>query len=190
MTTSYYLAVDVGTSRTAAGIARQADDGTLSATPFPLGRHSDSAPSVVFVGEGGLLFGDAALRRGIAQPERLIREFKRRIGDEVPLLAGDQRFLPEQLYARTVAWVIESVSEREGARPDAISVAVPVTWTPFRVDLVTTALAREGWPEVDVIAEPVAAARHYESDRVVFVIRVGDIHPLVAAVVRGVVLVE
>ena len=80
----YLLAVDVGTSRTAASTARVTSDGGLVTAAFGLGRSSDSAPSAIFVADGELLFGEAAERRGLAQPERLVREFKRRIGDDVP----------------------------------------------------------------------------------------------------------
>lgn len=165
MTASFFLAIDVGTSRTAAATARAAADGTVAAAPFALGRNGDSAPSVIFVGDGELLFGDAAVRRGIAHPERFIREFKRRIGDDVPIIADDRRFPPEQLYARMVTWVIDTVTEREGRPPAAVSLAVPVTWTEFRTELVRSALAREGWGDIVLISEPVAAARHYEFER-------------------------
>ena len=165
MTASYFLSIDVGTSRTAAATARISPDGTVTATAFPLGRQTDSAPTLVFVGEGELLFGDAAARRGLAQPERLAREFKRRVGDEIPLLIGDRPFLPEQLYARTVAWVIATVTEREGGEPSGVSITVPVTWTDFRTELVHAALAAEGWRDVDIITEPEAAAFHYETER-------------------------
>src|SRR3546814_2292259 len=77
MNAPYFLAIDIGTSRTSAAIARSAPDGSLLATPFPLGRSSDNAPTVVFVADGELLFGDAAERRGHTQPDRLIREYKR-----------------------------------------------------------------------------------------------------------------
>lgn len=163
MTSSFFLAVDVGTSRTAAATVRTAADGTITAAPFPLGRHADSAPSVVFVADGELLFGDAAARRGIALPERLVREFKRRIGDETPIFAGDRRFTPEQLYALTVAWVIDTVTEREGRRPAEVSVTVPVTWGGHRRNLVSSALNRAGWRDVRLLSEPEAAARHYEA---------------------------
>jgi cell division ATPase FtsA len=160
---SYFLAVDVGTSRTAAATARFASDGSLVAAPFSLGRSSDSAPSAIFAADGELLFGEAAERRGLAQPDRLVREFKRRIGDDVPIVAGDQRFAPEELYARMVAWVVDAVAEREGGMPAGISVAVPVTWGGHRSGLVSAALARDISAEVQLISEPEAAARHYES---------------------------
>lgn len=160
---SYFLAVDVGTSRTAASTARFAADGSLLTAPFPLGRSSDSAPSAVFAADGELLFGESAERRGIAQPERLVREFKRRVGDDVPIRAGSDRFAAEDLYARTVAWVVDAVAEREGTRPAAIAVTIPVTWGGHRSGLVAAALSREIPGEIRLISEPEAAARHYES---------------------------
>ncbi|HWI31685.1 MAG TPA: Hsp70 family protein [Microbacterium sp.] len=163
MTKQYFLAIDVGTSRTAAAVARPSPEGTLQAVSFPLGRTSDSAPSAIFVTDSELLFGDAAERRGLTQPERMLRECKRRIGDEVPIVAGDRRFSPEELYALTVAWVVDVVSEREGHSPAAICVTVPVTWGRYRCELIESALARHDFAGVRLIPEPEAAARHYES---------------------------
>ncbi|MCC2034101.1 Hsp70 family protein [Microbacterium allomyrinae] len=111
----------------------------------------------------GLLFGEAAERRGLAQPERLVREFKRRIGDDVPVVVAGQRFAAEDLFARMVAWVVDAVSEREGVQPDAIIATVPVTWGDYRRSLVAAALAREVSCPVELVSEPVAAAWHYES---------------------------
>lgn len=165
MSTSYYLAVDVGTSRTAAATMRAAEH--AEPVSFPLGRHSDSAPSAVFVADGELLFGDAAARRAIAQPERVIREFKRRIGDDVPILAGDRRFAPEDVFAEVVTWVIDVVAEREGAPPSGVAVTVPVEWRGHRIDAVRGALARAGWKDVLLLTEPEAAARRYEASRAV-----------------------
>ncbi|PVE71248.1 Hsp70 family protein [Microbacterium testaceum] len=163
MATPYFLAIDVGTSRTAAAIARTAPDGALVAASLPLGRNADNTPTTVFVSDSGLLFGDAAERRGTAQPERLVREFKRRIGDDVPIVAGDRRFSPQDLYALMVGWVIGTAVEREGQHPAGIAVSVPVTWGEYRTRLVQDAVGRLGWNDVQVITEPEAAARHYES---------------------------
>ncbi len=163
MGTPYFLAIDVGTSRTAAATARSAPDGTLVAAPLPLGRNADSTPTTVFVADSGLLFGDAAERRGTAQPERLVREFKRRIGDDVPIVAADRRFSPQDLYALVVGWVIGTAVEREGQHPAGIAVSVPVTWGEYRTRLVQDSIGRLGWNDVHVITEPEAAARHYES---------------------------
>ena len=108
---SFLLAIDLGTSRIAAATARVAADGSILTAPFALGRKSDSIATVVFVGDDGdLAFGDVAERRGVAQPERLIREFKRSIGDEVPLMVGGRALRAEYLYAQTIAEVIRIVA--------------------------------------------------------------------------------
>ncbi|MFG6403994.1 Hsp70 family protein [Microbacterium sp. P04] len=128
-----------------------------------MGRSSDIAPTAVYVDEGELLFGDAAERRGASRPDRLVREFKRRVGDDVPIVAGDRRLAAEDLYAATVAWVIGVANEREGGHPAGIAITVPVSWGQHRRTLVADALAQRGWGEAELITEPEAAARHYES---------------------------
>ena len=80
----FVLAVDVGTSRTAAAIARAGTNEAITASAVPLGRRGDNVATVAFItDDGDLLFADTAERRGLAQPERLIREYKRAIGDHV-----------------------------------------------------------------------------------------------------------
>jgi hypothetical protein len=166
MAQSFFLAVDVGTSRVGAATARLAPDGSIVATPFALGRRSDSVATVAFVTDDGeLLFGDAAERRGVTQPERLVREFKRSIGDDVPLVVGGQAIRAEYLYARTVADVVATVAEREGGLPEGVILTHPAMWGPHRIGVVAAALESVGVGNVQFMTEPEAAARHYESSR-------------------------
>src|SRR5215203_387610 len=163
---SYFAAIDLGTSRIAAATARIAADGSIVAAPFPLGRKSDSVATVVFVSDDGeLSFGDAAERRGVTQPDRLIREFKRSVGDEVPIVVSGRPLPAEQLYALTVAEILRIITEREGAEPEAISLTHPTAWGGHRIDLIRAALAQVGVRDVELITEPEAAARHYEAAR-------------------------
>ena len=163
---SYVLAVDIGTSRVAAATAGFERDGSISTAPFALGRKGDCVATVVFVSDDGdLLFGDAAERRGVAAPERLVREFKRSIGDGVPIVVGGRTISPETLYAETFASVVDAVTERKGSRPDAISLTHPTAWGTHRLGLIRTALSRLGIDEVSMISEPEAAARQYEATR-------------------------
>lgn len=163
---SYFLAIDVGTSRVAAATARVAADGSIVAAPFTLGRRSDSAATVVFVGDDGeLSFGDAAERRGVTQPERLIREFKRSVGDDVPITVGDRALRAEHLYAQTAADIVRQVAEREGAEPEGVALTHPTEWGAHRLELIRSALAAVGVTAVELISEPEAAARHYEAAR-------------------------
>jgi len=74
---SYGLGVDLGTTFTAAAVAR---DGRVEMAT--LGDHTDAVPSVVLIrAEGTVLTGGAAERRAAAEPDRVARSVKRRFGD-------------------------------------------------------------------------------------------------------------
>jgi hypothetical protein len=158
----YALAVDVGTSRTAAATARTGTNGETTVLPVPLGRRGDNVATVAFVtDDGDLLFADAGERRGLSQPERLIREFKRGVGDDVPIAVGGRALRPEDVFARAFAAVVDTVAQREGAAPAAIALTHPTAWGPHRLALVEESLDRLGIHDVELIPEPEAAARHY-----------------------------
>jgi molecular chaperone DnaK (HSP70) len=90
MTETYRLGVDLGTTYTAAAIER---DGRVEMCT--LGERSASIPTVVLVRpDGEVLVGDAAQRRSSAEPTRVAREFKRRLGDPAPLVLGVCRTRP------------------------------------------------------------------------------------------------
>lgn len=163
MAQAYHLGIDVGTNRVAAATARLAPDGSVVVARVPLGRRSDSVPAVVFVAaDGELLFGEIAEQRGFLEPERLIREFTRRLGDDMPLLVAGHRLPAEQLLARIVAHVISTVSEREG-QPAGVVVTHPAAWGPHRTGLARAALTDLGLGRVELMAEPVAAALNLEA---------------------------
>ena len=109
MVRTYGIGVDLGTTYTAAAVWR---DGRAEAVP--LGPSALSVPSVLFLREDDvLLVGDAAVRRGIAEPERVARQFKRRFGDDVPMLVGDQELTPAELAGLLLRWVVDTVTDRE-----------------------------------------------------------------------------
>ena len=88
--TSFVLGIDIGTSCTAAAIGRRRADGSVDVEPLELGSRKAAIPTVVYLGEdGGVVVGEAAERRAIDRPDRVVREFKRRIGDETPIIVGD-----------------------------------------------------------------------------------------------------
>jgi actin-like ATPase involved in cell morphogenesis len=159
----YVLGIDVGMSRIGAATARVLSDGDIVASSFALGRNGDGAPSVVFFDDHGALFGDAAERRGLTRPERLVRGFTRRVGDETPIIVGGASHRAEDLFAGTVAWVLGRVREREGTAPAEVHVTVPATWGPHRRRLLDDALERAGVPGAVLVNAPEAAGMHYEA---------------------------
>ena len=85
---AYRLGVDLGTTFTAAAV----DDGS-GPTMVGLGNRALQVPSVLFLQQDGtFLFGEAAERRAAVEPDRAVREFKRRLGDTVPILVAGQPF--------------------------------------------------------------------------------------------------
>ena len=158
---TYALGVDVGTSFTAAAIWRP-DDQQHKAEVVALSGRMPSVSSVLFLAaDGSVLVGEAAERRALTDPERVVREFKRRIGDDTPLLVGGQPYAAQDLAAMMVRWVVDRVAEREGGPPDRIAITHPAGWGPYKKDLLSRALAAVGLTDLTFIAEPEAAAVSY-----------------------------
>ena len=111
---TYVLGIDIGTSFTAAAIAHLGRREVPVPQMVNLGVHSGAVPSVIFLGDDGkVLVGEAAERRGVERPDGMVREFKRRVGDTVPIAVGDLLVAPEDFYAIMVRWVVDRVEEQE-----------------------------------------------------------------------------
>uniref|UniRef100_UPI00157105D8 Hsp70 family protein n=1 Tax=Agromyces sp. Marseille-P2726 TaxID=2709132 RepID=UPI00157105D8 len=159
---SFVLGVDIGMSHTAAAVARRLPDGSLASDVLQLGTRRASVPTVVYLGDdGSVLVGEAAERRAVEHPDRVVREFKRRIGDETPLMVGDLAVAPEDIFAVLAQWVVERAEEHEGAPPAVIAISHPATWGEHRLALIRAALAGVGLANVELISEPEAAGLHY-----------------------------
>jgi len=112
--------------------------------------------------DGAFLTGEAAARRAALEPDRVAREFKRRLGDSTPLLLGGSPFSAEALTARLLGAVLELVTAREGGPPASVCVSHPANWGPFKIDLLRQAV-RLADVRVPVVftTEPEAAAVSY-----------------------------
>lgn len=161
---SYVLAIDVGTSFTAAAVVRFQQGIKPVPECLPLGLRGSAVPSVVYYPEEGpILVGEAAERRGLDAPGRVVREFKRRIGDSVPISVGTLSLPPEDVFATMARWVADRAAEREGEPPSEIILTHPAAWGSHRSSVVRDALAAHGLPNVTMLTEPEAAALHYAS---------------------------
>ncbi|WP_030438486.1 Hsp70 family protein [Actinoplanes subtropicus] len=151
----YAVGIDIGTTYTAAAVWR---DG--HAEIVPLGSRSAAVPSAVFLRpDGAILTGEAADRRGLGEPDRVVRQLKRRLGDTAPILLGGTPYSAAALTARILRSVLDVVSAREGEPPAAVCVAHPAGWGPYKADLMhqVVRLADLDHP-VRFITEPQAAA--------------------------------
>jgi DNA-binding beta-propeller fold protein YncE/actin-like ATPase involved in cell morphogenesis len=155
----YWLGLDIGTTFSAAAVAT---DGRVEIVS--LGNHTAAIPSLLFLKDDGtFLVGEAAGRRGLAEPERLARHFKRRFGDSTPLLLGGTPWSADALLSRLAKHLVEAVAAQRGAPPDAVAVTHPANWGPFKIDLLRQALRQAGLHDARLLTEPEAAATYYAS---------------------------
>ncbi|MGK5683555.1 Hsp70 family protein [Actinoplanes sp. URMC 104] len=154
----YALGIDMGTTFTAAATWR---DGRSEIVP--LGSRGAAVPSVVLLRDDGtFLTGEAANRRGLTEPHRVAREFKRRLGDTTPILLGGVPQSAEALAARLLRAVADAVADREGGPPARVCVSHPANWGAYKTDLLRQAVRMaelEG--TVSYTTEPEAAAASY-----------------------------
>lgn len=159
----YSLGIDVGTTYSAAAISR---DGVVEVCT--LGTTSQSIPSVVVLRDDGeILTGEAAERRAPGEPTRTAREFKRRLGDPVPIIIGTTPYGAEALMAFVIRDIVASVSEREGSSPDVVVLTHPANFSAYKRDLLAEAarLAGLDLARVRFVTEPQAAAIAYATQR-------------------------
>ncbi|MEO5898792.1 MAG: Hsp70 family protein [Ilumatobacteraceae bacterium] len=157
MAGGYRLAVDLGTTYTAAAIER---DGRVEVCT--LGDRTATIPSLVLVRPTGeILVGEAAQRRALSEPTGIAREFKRRLGDPAPLVLGGNSMSPEALMAAVLRHVVAIITEREGRRPDQVVLTHPANFGPYKTELMRTVGRLADVGEVELLAEPQAAAVAY-----------------------------
>jgi actin-like ATPase involved in cell morphogenesis len=163
---TYLLGIDLGTTFTAAAICRSdaADWGPPQVVQ--LGTRHAAVSSAAFQDQTGvLLFGDAAERRVVTDPSSVVREFKRRVGDDTPIFVGDTPWTAEDLLARLAHWVVATVSTREGEPPRTTAITHPAGWGEHRRSLLAAALHRVGLADVVLLSEPHAAAIHHATTK-------------------------
>ncbi|TCM43713.1 Hsp70 family protein [Kribbella sp. VKM Ac-2568] len=156
----YRLGVDLGTTFTAAATYDLGSGKPPSM--LGLGNRALQIPSVLFLQEDGqFLIGEAAERKGSIDPARVVREFKRRMGDPVPLLVAGTPFSPQALTARLLAWVVAAATERLGSAPDEVVLTFPANWGEYKRDLLDQVFTMADVGPARTCPEPQAAAVQY-----------------------------
>src|SRR3954453_761137 len=157
----YYLGVDLGTTFVAAAIANE-----TRTEMFTLGDRTVVTPAVIFLGDDGtLVSGDAAGRRAVSSPDRIGREFKRRLGDPTPVMLGGTSYAVTTLLGTLLHDVVNRVTETEGMKPDSVVLTHPANWGPFRRELFEEVPQVAGLTGTRMVTEPEAAAAHYAASR-------------------------
>src|SRR3954452_4542786 len=161
MAMQYGLGIDLGTTHTAAAVLVE---GKVEVER--LGSRRAEIPSLVFVKpDGGLLIGEAAERRGQAEPGRLAREFKRRMGDPVPILVGGAPFSAHALIAKLLRHVLDAVIQQQDGPHTALTVTHPANWGLYQKEQLDQAIKLADAGPVRLRSEPEAAALQHATAR-------------------------
>jgi actin-like ATPase involved in cell morphogenesis/cytoskeletal protein RodZ len=154
----YALGIDVGTTFTAAAVWRDERVEVVA-----LEAHRVTVPTVIAVEGDELRYGSGAISRGIANPDSVAREFKRRLGDSIPIFLAGAPYSADRLVALFARWVYDTVVAQTGETPSSVAVTHPANWTEFQRHLLSTALDQAGVPSAALIPEPQAATIDFGS---------------------------
>jgi hypothetical protein len=164
MSNQWWLAIDFGTSNTAAAAY---EPGQGAPQVVPLSHNSDIMSSSVYADSyRNIVVGEAAVNQAGNNPAAFITHPKRHINaGTVPV--GNLDLPLENLIAAVLNSAMTRASERRGGtRPVRLILTHPVAWSPEEIDILTRAAELIGFDRsaVTLISEPRAAIAHYTSE--------------------------
>jgi WD40 repeat protein/actin-like ATPase involved in cell morphogenesis len=147
------LVVDLGTTTSSAILLADGDRHLLKEP----GTGRDWRPTSVYHDGGRIFVGTDAERRKSHNPSAYRTEFKPEIGSDDPMVLSGAQYTAEDLAVEVLA-VFREESARFGVVPARLLVTVPAGTDGRRRDAMLSAGARAGFTDVELLAEPVAAA--------------------------------
>lgn len=119
-----------------------------------------SLPSAVFVdNDGTVLVGQAAMNSRKKMPQNFRSEFKRDIGQNIPVVLGNRSFLPEDFYTEIFLHMKKCVEKR--GMVDKAYITYPASFGKARREKIAQAARKAGLFDVELIDEPTAVAMCY-----------------------------
>ncbi len=157
----YTLGVDLGNTHVAAAVAHGSKVEMCALEESTL-----VMPAVVYLGEdGAAAVGERAVRRELANPDRVARGFKRRLGDPTPVTIGGRPHTIPELLGMQLRSVLTKVTEREGEPPERVVLTRPAVWEQVQLSMFDEVPGLAGLADADMISEPEAVVMHYAESR-------------------------
>ena len=121
-----------------------------------------SLPSAVFAEENGnLLVGQAAMNSRKHKPQNFRAEFKRNLGESIPILLGDSSYLPEDLYTALFRHMKACAEKTVGESIGKAYLTYPASFGRLKKEKILSAAKAAGLFETELVDEPTAAAMCY-----------------------------
>ncbi|MCO7137062.1 Hsp70 family protein [[Clostridium] leptum] len=158
------VGIDIGTSYSS--ICIMGPDGKAQPVDISTGTSmygsKYSLPSAVFIEESGnILVGQAAMSSRKVKPQNFHMEFKRDLGQDIPILLGQSKFLPEDLYTELFRHMKTRAEKTYGERIEKAYLTYPASFGNKKKEKILSAAKAAGLFNVELVDEPTAAAMSY-----------------------------
>lgn len=157
MASEIIIGIDLGTTNSEVAIIRDGQPVVLDEDGDPI------LPSVVGLDQQGrLLVGKAARNQFVLAPERTIRSVKRKMGQEITLSLGNQKYTPQEISAIILRTLKERAEKTLGAAVSKAVITVPAFFNDGQRRATREAGELAGLEVVRIINEPTAAVLTYD----------------------------
>ena len=121
-----------------------------------------SLPSAVFLENSGeLLVGQAAMNKRKSRPQNFHMEFKRELGQDIPIILGDSSFQPEEFYTALFQHMKACVQKVRDEEIELAYLTYPASYGRKRRERIVRAAQAAGLFHTELVDEPTAAAMDY-----------------------------
>jgi molecular chaperone DnaK len=156
MDTETIIGIDLGTTNSEVAVIR-------SGRPVVLEEDGEAIlPSVVGLdAQGRLLVGKAARNQYVLAPDRTVRSIKRKMGQEVTVTLGDQKYSPQEISAIILKTLKHRAEKALGTTISKVVITVPAFFNDGQRQATRQAGELAGLEVVRIINEPTAAVLTY-----------------------------
>jgi len=151
------IGIDLGTTNSEVAIIRDGRPVVLEEDGDPI------LPSVVGLDpQGRLLVGTAARNQYVLAPERTVRSIKRKMGQEITITLGDQKYSPQEISAIILRTLKQRAEKALGRPVSKAVITVPAFFNDGQRQATREAGELAGLDVVRIINEPTAAVLTYD----------------------------
>jgi molecular chaperone DnaK len=157
MTSEIIIGIDLGTTNSEVAVIK-------GGQPVVLEEDGEAIlPSVVGLDvNGNLLVGRAARNQYVLAPERTVRSIKRKMGQEVTVALGDQKFSPQEISAMILKTLKMRAEKALGVAVKKAVITVPAFFNDGQRQATRQAGELAGLEVVRIVNEPTAAVLTYD----------------------------
>jgi molecular chaperone DnaK len=157
MNTDLIIGIDLGTTNSEVAVIRDGRPVVLEEDGDPI------LPSVVGLNaQGQLLVGKAARNQYVLAPERTVRSIKRKMGQEVTVSLGNQKYSPQEISAIILKTLKHRAEKVLGVPVSKVVITVPAFFNDGQRQATRQAGELAGLEVVRIINEPTAAVLTYD----------------------------